>query len=106
MGPNAAVIVLLMCSGAGTDCMEIRSERSFETAALCRRELPSVIRRMNQSDKIVSGRCALAADQPADIDPMVTGVTQRTTETGTTTVRVVRILDGQEFVEEYVVPTE
>ena len=45
-------------------------------------------------------------DQPADIDPMVTGVTQRTTETGTTTVRVVRILDGQEFVEEYVVPTE
>jgi len=88
--------------------MQIQSERSYESAALCREELPSVIRRMNQSGKSVGGRCAPVADQPSGVDPMVTGSIERTlAEISTATVRVTRNYpDGQQFVDEYVVPKE
>ena len=107
MDVSSAVMVLLMCSGSGTDCMQIRSERTYETAALCREALPSVVRRLNQAGKKVSGRCASVVDQPAEFDPVETGSIHRAPEVGTATVRVTRIQpDGRELVDEYVVPKE
>src|SRR5947208_1828692 len=83
--------------------MEMRSDRAFETAALCRKELPSVIRRMNHAGKTVSGRCAPAVDQPAGIDPTVTGSTEPgADDPDLATVRVTRIIDGRAITDEYV----
>ena len=100
---SAAIMILLMCSNAGADCMEIRSDRTYETASLCREALPGVVGRLNRDGRTVSGRCALAADeQRPELDPMVTCSTG--SKPATATVRVTRMSGGAAVTEEWVVP--
>jgi hypothetical protein len=104
MDAASAVMVLLMCSNAGADCMEIRSDRTYESASVCRHALPTVVAKLNRDGRTVSGRCALAAEDEARprLDPIVTCST--TGDPGTATVRVTRMSDGQAVTNEWVVP--
>jgi hypothetical protein len=104
MDANAAVIVLLMCTGTSADCMEIASERTFETASACRSALPGMVARMNRDGRSVTGRCAPAADYriPAWVDPIVTCTVA--VPDATATVQVTRMGEGSPVTEERVVP--
>jgi hypothetical protein len=100
---DTAVMVLLMCSPAGTDCMEIQSERSWQSVADCRQELGPTLRRLSAgADRHVTGRCALADD--LGIDPIVTGSAKQTASA--TTVLVTRPVGGRTSSVRYVVPSE
>jgi hypothetical protein len=104
MDASSAIMVLLMCSPVGTECMEIRSERTYESAQLCRDVLPVVLARMNKAGLKVSGTCAVAEDVPAGVDPIVTCSTGRQSEPATTTVGVTQIVEGKKISDEWVVP--
>src|SRR5262249_36183303 len=77
MDASPAIVVLLMCSPAGTDCLEIRSERIYESVALCREALPEVLARADKGDRKLSGRCAATETVPPGVDPIVTCSTGR-----------------------------
>jgi hypothetical protein len=106
MDASTAVMVLLMCSGAGGDCMEIASDRTFETAAACRAGLPAAVAGMNRAGRSVTGRCAPAADYevPAWVDPIVT--CSAAAPDVTATVEVTRMGEGSPVTEEQVVPKD
>jgi hypothetical protein len=106
MDISAAVMVLLMCSGTSSECMEIASDRTFDTAAACRAELPAAVARMNRAGRSVTGRCAPAADYeiPAWVDPIVTCSTSDATASAT--VQVTRMGDGAPVTEERIVPKD
>src|SRR5262245_40174917 len=104
MDASPAIMVLLMCSPASTDCLEIRSERIYETAALCREALPDVLARTNKADRKVTGRCAATENVPPGVDPIVTCSTGR--RDATTTVRVTRVVEGQTVSDEWAVPKD
>lgn len=106
MDASAAVMLLLMCSGGSAECMEIRSDRTYETASVCREALPAVVARLNRDGRTVSGRCASAIDEPRpELDPIVTCSTGRPDGGATATVRVTRMVDGAPLTDEWVVPT-
>ena len=104
MDASPAIMVLLMCSPAGTDCLEIRSERIYESVALCREALPEVLTRTNKADRKVSGRCAATENVPPGVDPIVTCSTGHRLEPATVTVRVTRIVEGETVSDEWRVP--
>jgi hypothetical protein len=107
MDISAAVMILLMCSGSSADCMEIRSDRTYETTAICREQLPRVVARMNRDGRTVSGRCAAAVDEERpELDPIITCSTPRDGEPRTATVRVTRMIQGEPVTEEQVVPRQ
>jgi hypothetical protein len=107
MNVSSAITVLLMCSPAGTDCMEIRSERTYETSELCREALPAVVARMNGAGRKVSGRCAVAEGVPPGVDPIVTcSTTGHRAERAIARVRVTRIVEGETVSDERAVPSE
>ena len=103
MDAGAAIMILLMCSNSGADCMEIRSDRTYETASLCREALPAIVGKLNRDGRTVSGRCSLEVDeQRPHLDPMVTCSTSK--DLATATVRITRMNDGQAVTNEWVVP--
>jgi hypothetical protein len=106
MDVSTAVMVLLMCSGTSGDCMEIASDRTFETTAACRAELPATVARMNRAGRSVTGRCAPAKDYevPAWVDPVVT--CSAAAPNATARVEVTRLREGSPLTEERVVPKE
>lgn len=96
---DAAVMILLMCSPTGADCIEMGSQRSYQTTDACRDDLPSVLRRMNAGgERQVSGRCALLDD--LGVDPIITG----STEQKQVRVLVTRAVKGEAITQEYLVP--
>ena len=88
--------------------MELTSDRTFETAAVCRAELPATVARMNRAGRSVSGRCAPAADYqiPAGVDPIVTCSTGTSEAAATATIQVTRLGEGSPVTEEQVVPKD
>ena len=73
MEPAAtALMVLLSCSPDAADCREMRGAETYSTISVCRERLPSVLERLNEADRTVIGRCALAADVVPPVDRMVT----------------------------------
>src|SRR4051812_27990783 len=106
MDASSAIMVLLMCSPAGGDCTEIRSERIYETSELCHEALPDVLARMNGAGHKVSGRCTMAEGAPAGVDPIVTCSTGHRAEPVKTTVRVTRLVGSETVSDEWAVPTE
>jgi len=86
--------------------MEISSERSYESAELCRDALPAVVARMNSAGHRVSGRCAVAENVPPGVDPIITCSTGHGTQPVITTVRVTRIVEGEAVSDDRVVPME
>jgi hypothetical protein len=101
MAASAAVMILLMCSPASSDCMEIRSDRTYENAALCREALPSTLARLNRDGRSVSGRCAVSAEPRPELDPIITCSTGTR---ATTTVRVTHLTEGGPIIQDWIVP--
>jgi hypothetical protein len=106
MDVSSAVMVLLMCSPSGGDCMEIKSERTYESAALCREALPETLARMNRAGHTVSGRCSMVEGVPPGVDPIVTCSTGHRTRPVLKAVRVTRLGDGEPVSDEWLVPRE
>jgi hypothetical protein len=106
MDASAAVMILLMCPG-GADCMEIRSDRTYETASVCREALPTVVARLTRNGRTVSGHRAPALDEARpELDPIVTCSTSNPGQPEMATVRVTRMMDGQAISDDWVVPRE
>ena len=105
MDANAPVMILLMCP-RGVDCIEIRSDRTYETASVCREALPSVVARLSRDGRTVSGHCATAIDEVRpELDPIVTCSTGNLGQPETATVRVTQMIDGQVVSDDWILPS-
>jgi hypothetical protein len=107
---TAALMILLSCTPDGHDCREMLGPDRFETMAACREALPPVLKRMRDSARSLMGRCELAADHPADVDPVITGSTGHgsapveTADESLTTVNVTRFIEGRLVTDAHRVP--
>ena len=97
---TAALMVLLSCSPDGSHCREMRGAETCGSIAECRDMLPSVLKRLDEADETVMGRCALAADMPPPVDRMVTGSIPALGH-GLATVHVTKFVGGRPVTEAY-----
>jgi len=107
MEPAAtALMVLLSCSPDAADCREMRGTETYSSMEACRETLPSVLERLNNADRTVIGRCALAADGAPPVDRMVTAsipAADSDVATGgeVATVYVTRYVEGRPVTQAY-----
>lgn len=108
MDAGSAVMIFMMCSQGSGDCMEIRSERTYETAAICRDALPATIGRLSHHGRTVRGHCETAAatfsaPPRPEIDPMITCSTG---SADMLTVHVTRPVGDRFVTSELIVPRQ